>query len=420
MGYDEPLFQQVLRYAADADRDVVQMVSGNPDWEPPAALREGLRTYADADVGTFQYPPSEGLTRLRREIAARRGVDADRVLVTNGAGEANYLAMALAFERAGVPVVPGGRDAATSGDDAESTTADLDAASEMDTDTDTDSGTEMDGAVDGHGDATPEVLLTDPVYPYYPARTRLLGGRVRQVPVAADGTPDVAAMRAAASSATAAIVLNTPNNPLGTVYDRETLAELADVAAAVDALLLVDEVYDHFDLSGRFESALSLPDSDEGVVVTSAFSKSMAITGFRVGYAVFPPALVEAARRRHMLVNVTGSRPPQAAVLHALRETPPDYYEATRDLLRERVDEFCAALSRAGASFTRPDGAFYVMARFDGFPGTLENVKRLIDEAGVAAMPGEAFGDARADWLRFALVTDRTGEAADRLAEFFE
>jgi aspartate/methionine/tyrosine aminotransferase len=366
--YDEPLFFRVMQYAAAADRDVVGMVSGNPDWEPPEALRAGLREYADADADAFQYGPSEGLRRLREEIAARRNVDVERVLVTNGASEANYLAMARAFDRA---------------------------------------------ATDA-----PEVLLTDPVYPYYPGKTRLLGGEPVTVPVEPDGAPDVAATRAAAGDDTVALVANTPNNPTGAVYDRETVAALADVAADHDALLVVDEVYDRFAYDG-FESALTLDAADERVIVTSGFSKSMAITGFRVGYAVLPSALVDAARTRHMLINVTGSRPAQAAVARALRETSADYYETTRETLRERIDAFCDALSAAGADYTRPEGGFYVLARFEGFPGTMANVERLIDEAGVAGMPGEAFGEARADWLRFALVTPRVEEAAGRLADFF-
>jgi aspartate/methionine/tyrosine aminotransferase len=224
----------------------------------------------------------------------------------------------------------------------------------------------------------------------------------------------VAAFRAAADESTVAIVCNTPNNPTGAVYDRGT------VAADHDALLVVDEVYDHFDYGGGFESALTLGSADERVIVTTGFSKSMAITGFRVGYAVFPPDLVDAAATRHMLVNVTGSRPAQAAVNRALRETPPDYYESTRETLRGRIDAFCDALAAVGADYTRPDGAFYVLARFDGFPGTMANVKRLIDEAGVAGMPGEAFGPAREAWIRFALVTPRADEAAARLTTYFE
>ncbi|MFC6988115.1 pyridoxal phosphate-dependent aminotransferase [Haloplanus sp. GCM10025708] len=365
MEYDTPLFFHVMQYAAAADRDVIDMVSGNPDWEPPGALRDGLREYADADANAFQYPPSDGLQELREEIASRRNVDVGRVIVTNGAGEANYLAMARALERG----------------------------------------------------AGSELLLTDPVYPYYPGKAGMLDADVTLVPTKRDGHLDVAAFREAASEATAAIVVNSPNNPTGAVYDAETMRALAAVAEANDALLVSDEVYDHFDFSGEFTSALSL--SSPNCVVTNAYSKSMAITGFRVGYAVFPPALVEAAKTRHMLVNVTGSRPAQTAVLRALRETDPSYYEASRELLRERIDAFTDALDDAGAEYTTPEGAFYVLAKFEGFPGTLSNVERLVDEAGVAGMPGDTFGTAHEDWIRFALVTPRATEAAERLADYF-
>ncbi len=365
MEYEEPKFFHVMEYAAAADGDVIDMVSGNPDWEPPTALREALREYADLPSDAFQYPPSEGLRELREAIAARRNVDTDRVVVTNGTGEANYLAMARAFER----------------------------------------------------DAGDEALLMDPVYPYYPGKVSMLGGETTLVPTTRDGGLDVEAVREAASNETALIVLNTPNNPTGAIYDLDAVREVVAVAEAVDALVVVDEVYDHFDLTGAFESALTL-DSDR-VLVTSGFSKSMAITGFRVGYAVLPDEHVFQAKARHMLVNVAGARPSQYAVHHALEATPPDYYASARDLLADRVDAFTEALDAAGAEYTRPEGAFYVLARFDGFPGTMANVKRLIDEAGVAGMPGDAFGTARSDWIRFALVTPRAVEAAERLAEHF-
>jgi len=365
MEYEEPKFFRVMRYAAAADGDVIDMVSGNPDWEPPAALREALREYADLSPDAFQYPPSEGLRELREAIAARRGVDPGRIVVTNGTGEANYLAMARALDR----------------------------------------------------NAGDEALLMDPVYPYYPGKTHLLDGEPTLVPTERDGSLDVDAVREAASADTALIVLNTPNNPTGAVYDRDAIRAVVAVAEAVDAVVVVDEVYDRFDLSGSFESALTL-DSDR-VVVTSGFSKSMAITGFRVGYAVFPPEHVDAAKTRHMLVNVAGARPSQYAVCHALAETPPEYYAETRDLLADRVEAFTGALDAAGAEYSRPDGGFYVLARFDGYPGTMANVKRLVDEAGVAGMPGDAFGSARDEWVRFALVTPRAAEAAKRLADRF-
>ena len=365
--YERPVFFHLMEYADDADGDVIDMVSGNPDWEPPAAIRGGLRRYADADSETYQYPPSEGLRGLRAAIAKRSGVDIDRVVVTNGTGEANYLAMATAMDR-----------------------------------------------FDGE-----EIVLADPVYPYYHKRAEMLGATPRLVPAERDGTLDPDAVRSVAGEDTAAIVVNSPNNPTGGVYGSETKRELVDIAGTYDALLCSDEVYERFVYDeGSFETALSF---DSGhTVVTNAFSKSMAITGFRVGYGIFPRGLVDSVRTRHMLVNVAGSRPAQRAVLDAIEGTGEAYYERNRRLLAERIDTFCSALERAGAEFTRPDGGFYVMARFEGYPGTLENTERLIDEAGVAGMPGDAFGSSRVEWFRFALVTPRAAEAAERLATYFE
>jgi aspartate/methionine/tyrosine aminotransferase len=268
-----------------------------------------------------------------------------------------------------------------------------------------------------------EIILTDPVYPYYAGRANMLEVPTTYVPADESGQLDPADVRAAASDDTAAVVVNSPNNPTGAVYPPETIRELVAVAEEHDAVLVSDEVYDHFVHDGEFESALA--HASDHVVVTNSFSKSMAITGLRVGYAIFPPEnspmgeLLPAARTRHMLTNVTGSRPAQHAVLRALRETGPEYYEANRDRVRERIETLTDALDAAGADYTTPGGAFYVMARFDGFPGTMDNVERLIDEAGVAGMPGEAFGESRADWLRFALVTPRVQEAAERLEAFF-
>ncbi|WP_136718132.1 pyridoxal phosphate-dependent aminotransferase [Halorientalis salina] len=366
MDYETPQFFRVMQYADAASGDVIDMVSGNPDWDPPEALRDGLREYADAEPAEFQYPASEGWQPLREEIATRRGVDVERVLVTSGAGEANHLAMTEGLTR-------------------------------------------HDGS---------EVILADPVYPYYAGRTNLLGGRARYVPVDEAGRLDPDAVREVASDDTALIVINSPNNPTGAVYPGDTVRELVGIAEDNDALLLSDEVYDHFDYTGEFESALSVDSPNR--VVTNSFSKSMAITGFRVGYGIYPERLIERIKTRHMLTNLTVSRPAQVAVYRALGETPPDYYAENRRRMESRIEAFTDALDAAGAEYTTPDGGFYVMARFDGFPGTMDNVERLIDEAGVAGMPGEAFGERRSAWFRFALVTPRVEEAAQRLADYFD
>ena len=337
MEFEEPQFYEIRTYAAEQERDVIDLVSGVPDWEPPRALREGLESYARQEVASFQYPPIEGIADLRAEIAAWRDVPAESVIVTTGTGEANYLAMARALNRG----------------------------------------------------AGREVVLTDPVYPYYAGRTKLLGGEQVFVPVGEDGYLDPDDVRRAAGDDTACLVVNSPNNPTGAVYDESTVRELVAIAEDHDALLVSDEVYARFDHSGRFASAVGI--DSEHRIVTGSFSKSLAITGFRIGYAV----------------------------ARALAGASEEYFAANRAAISDRVDAFTSALDAVGADYTNPDGAFYVMARFPGVPGTLGNVYRLIEEAGVACMPGESFGDRMADWFRFALVSPRVGEAADRLVGFF-
>ncbi|MFB6114537.1 MAG: pyridoxal phosphate-dependent aminotransferase [Halodesulfurarchaeum sp.] len=366
MDYEDPLFFRVMAYASEADRDVIDMVSGGPDWEPPEGITAGLREYASLQSRDFQYAPAPGLPELREAVAERHGVDSEQVIITNGAGEANFLAMAAAFDR----------------------------------------------------ELGSEAVLTDPVYPYYPGKVNILGGTQVFVPVDEDGSLDPERVRDAVREETACIVVNTPNNPTGAVYDADVMQALVRIAEEHDAILVSDEVYADFDYTGDFESALEIDSGHR--IVTGSFSKTFAITGFRVGYVIAPPSLIDGIARRHMLINVSITRPGQYAVLRALESTDPTYYEKNRRLVSDRIDTFTAALEESGARFTRPDGAFYVMVKFPGFDATLENVFSLIDETGVAGMPGSAFGTSRSEWIRFAMVTPHVTTAAERLQEYFD
>ncbi len=367
MEYEAPVFFDLMEYVAGREHDVIDLVSGNPDWGSPPGIEQGLREYAELGGEAYQYPPTEGLRALREEIAERRNVSVEQIVVTVGGGEANYLAIAAGLER--------------------------------------------------HSGNT--VVLTDPVYPYYPGKVTMLGGTVRYMKANRDGSLSPARIQEVVDDDVAAIVVNSPNNPTGAVYGEETMKTVVQEAESHDAMVVSDEAYDHLVLSGSFTSVLSVDSSNR--ILTTSFSKTFAITGFRVGYAVFPTdEMARLARDRHMLTVTAGVRPSQYAVLTALQSTPLAYFEDTRSLLRERVTEFGDALAAIGGEYSLPDGGFYVMVKFPDFPGTVENVKRLIDEAGIAGMPGNAFGESRAEWMRFALVSDRVTEAGDRLVNYFE
>jgi aspartate aminotransferase len=365
---DRSPFAAVQRAASEADHDVVDLVSGSPDWEPPQALRDGLRAYADGDSADFDYPPIAGLPGLRDWIADHHGIEREEVLVTTGASEANFLAAAAALEA-------------------------------------------------GHGDT---VVVPDPAYPYYGDRVRLLGGSVRRIRLGPTGDLDPDAL-VAIDDDVAAIVLNTPNNPTGAVYDAATMAGVAEAAERADARLISDEVYAPFDRSGQFTSARTVTQDS---VLVGGFSKSLAVTGFRVGYGVFPPALLETARRYHRLCTLTASRPAQSAVLATLEslddgEGIDGLVADHRDRLAERAGTLREALAAGGADVVAPDGGFYVLADLPGVPGTVDGVRTLIEAAGVAGMPGAVFGETIAEHVRFSLVSPRVETAARRLREWF-
>ncbi|AWB26646.1 pyridoxal phosphate-dependent aminotransferase [Halococcoides cellulosivorans] len=362
MEYRRPQFYRVMAAARSADRDVVDCARGSPDWGPPEGVRDGLRSMAAADPNAYEYPPAAGLDRLRRAIADRRGVDPERVLVTNGAGAANHVAMATALAERGS-----------------------------------------------------EIVAADPVYPYYAGRASLLGNRARLVPVDDEGRLDPDAVRAAASTDTAAVVITTPNNPTGQTLSADAIDELAAIAAHFDAILISDEVYDHFVFAGRHQSAL---DADAPAVVTNSFSKTLAVPGLRVGYLVAPADLIDDIESRHLLTNVATTRPGQRAVARALETTRPDWYATNRRRVQDRIATFTAGLDAIGAEYYQPDGGFYVFARLPGVGGSFDAVFEMIESGGVAAMPGAAFGDARSEWLRFSMLTPRIETAVDRLTEY--
>jgi aspartate/methionine/tyrosine aminotransferase len=367
-------FEAVQQAANEAERDVVDLVSGSPDWAPPQALRDGLGAYAATDAENFDYPPIAGLPALREWIAAHHDVDREQVLVTTGASEANFLAVAAALAENG-------------------------------------------------GDT---VVVPDPAYPYYGDRARLLGGRVQRLSLGPTGELDGGTLDDLAWSTpggrrgdadTAAVVLNTPNNPTGVVYDQSTMAEVAGTVDAADATLISDEVYAPFDRSGQFTSARAVTDD---AVLVGGFSKALAITGFRVGYGIFPPRLLETARRYHRLCTLTASRPAQAAVLAALEtlddgEGLSDLVADARRRLGARSETLERALADVGDTVVSPAGGFYVLVDLPGVPGTVDGVRRLIEEAGVAAMPGAVFGETTAEYVRFSLTAERVETAAERL-----
>ncbi|MEF8789694.1 MAG: pyridoxal phosphate-dependent aminotransferase [Haloarculaceae archaeon] len=345
----------VLERANEMD-DVVHLEVGEPDFSPPARVVE--TAVASLRAGNTDYTAARGKPELRRAIADRYdreyGVDVDpgRVVVTPGSSPGLFLAMAAAVD---------------------------------------------------HGE---EVVLTDPHYACYPNFVRTVGGRVRTVPLyAADGfQPRIPAFDAAVDEGTRALLLNSPANPTGAVMDGDALASLVALADANDATVLSDEVY--HGLSYGVEEHTVLEYTDDAFVL-DGFSKRFAMTGWRLGWMVVPPAYVDAVNRLAQNVLICAPNFVQDAGVAAL-ETPPDRLDSVRETYRERRDLLVDAVEDWGLDLGyTPEGAYYLLVDVSDLPGdALDVADLLLEEAGVAVTPGVDFGDRAAEYLRFSYATD--------------
>jgi aminotransferase len=232
-----------------------------------------------------------------------------------------------------------------------------------------------------------EVVLFEPFYSYHRSQLELIGA----VPAHA------------ITRKTRAVVVNTPTNPTGKVWTRDELDALADDLERTDAIVLTDEVYEYLTYDGRRHvSPASIDGLRDRTVTIGGFSKTFAITGWRIGYLAVPRPLVDTIGRVFDQMTVCAPRPLQRAVAHALRELPPTFYDELRADYHRRRDRFCGALARAGFRFQPPEGAYYVLADYREALGDVEPidaVRRLIDRARINAVPGHLF-HARPDGVR--------------------
>ncbi len=275
-----------------------------------------------------------------------------------------------------------------------------------------------------------EIIVFEPFYENYGPDAILSGAKPRFVklrpPSSEDGewTFDERELRAAFHSATKAIILNTPNNPTGKVFTRTELEAIRDLCVEFNVLAITDEIYEHILYDGtQHISIASLDGMQERTVTINGMSKTFSVTGWRVGWAVAPPAITNAIRKVHDFLTVGAPAPLQEAGAVALGMQP-IYYRTLAEGYRKRRDRLIPALTDAGFRCFRPRGAYYVMTDIGafGFANDIEFTKYLVKEIGVAAVPGSSFyRDPKdgAQQVRFAFCKkDETlDEAAKRLRE---
>jgi aspartate/methionine/tyrosine aminotransferase len=261
-----------------------------------------------------------------------------------------------------------------------------------------------------------EVLLPDPGWANYPPMVHGLGARAVFYPLepARSFAPDLDRLAALVTPRTRAVVVNSPGNPSGAVYDRDVLAGVLDIARRHDLWLVSDECYDELVFDGRHVSTATVAEP-ERVVTVFTFSKSYAMTGWRVGYVVAPADAAAAIAKAQEPVVGNASSVSQKGAEAALLG-PQDCVAEMRDAYRDRRDAVCAQLERLGVDFVRPRGAFYLMVAVGDDSWAF--ARRLLENHSVVVVPGSAFGPSGEGYVRVSLCVapDILTEGADRLA----
>jgi aspartate/methionine/tyrosine aminotransferase len=253
-----------------------------------------------------------------------------------------------------------------------------------------------------------EVLYPDPGFPGYASITLGLGGI--PVPfVLSDKNylqPDPQEVADKITSRTKILITNSPSNPTGTVYTDEVQRQMAELAVKHDLLVLSDEIYARIIYGGTYVSMMSYPGMEERTLIIDGFSKSFAMTGWRLGYVIAPPRIVPALDMLAVNTYTCVAEFTQYGAMEALR----DREGATPRMVGEfakRREQFVRDLNRVpGFRCAPPEGAFYAWVNVSQAGLGAEEICRImLEEAGVAAIPGAAFGPAGADYLRFSFAS---------------
>lgn len=273
-----------------------------------------------------------------------------------------------------------------------------------------------------------EVVTFIPFYPYHRNTLKRRGAIERYVPLEGpEWSFSAQDLEQAISRKTKFLLVTNPGNPTGKVFSRAELSQIAELALRHDILVVVDEVYEYLTYDGREHvSMASLPGMAERTVTMGSYSKTFAVTGWRIGYLVPPPRFYETLKTITDQMFICAPTPLQHGVAHGIRTLPEAFYLKQRDLYARKRGLLCEALSAAGLVPTVPQGAYYVVAstreRFPETPSD-EVAQILVDSIGVAGVPASDFlgpevrGDhVQGSFLRFSFsVPDESlAEAARR------
>ena len=372
LGINESVIREMTRLALK--HKAVNLAQGFPDFPAPQILKDAARQAIADDVN--QYAITWGAKRFRDQIAAKYRrtygleIDPEREITVCCGSTEGMIASLL--------------------------------------------------AVSNPGD---EVVIFEPFYENFGPDTLLCSAHRKFVKLRPpDWAFDPDELRRAFSARTKAIILNSPGNPTGQVFDRKQLQMIADLAQEFDALVITDEIYEHILYDGaQHIPMMTITGMRERTILINSMSKTYSVTGWRVGWVLAAPEITESIRKVHDFLTVGAAAPLQEAGVVALG-LPESYYRELAQHYVERRDWMLQMLERSGFRCTRPQGAYYVMADFSRLSqdDDVTFTRHLIEKIGIAAVPGSSFYSDPQDgagWIRFCFPKkyDTLKEAEERL-----
>ena len=323
----------------------VNLSQGFPDFDPPKAILDRLAEVTKEDF--HQYSITWGAQNFREALAAKqshfmgRQIDPNgEIVVTCGSTEAMMAAMM---------------------------------------------------SVTNPGD---KVVVFSPFYENYGADTILSGAEPIYVPLIPPAfTFDADVLEAAFRQHPKAIILCNPSNPCGKVFTREELLVIADLAKKYDTFVITDEVYEHIIYAPHTHTYMAtLPGMWERTISCSSLSKTYSITGWRLGYVIAPPEIIDTVKKVHDFLTVGAAAPLQEAAVTGLKFGD-DYYQGLQAEYTEKRDLFLKGLEQVGIPHTVPEGAYYILLDISeyGYASDLDFCEKLAQYVGVGAVPGSSF-----------------------------
>ncbi len=343
---------KATEYFGKANKDIVDFSLGEPKDMPPESVTKAY-TVSIMDSSN-RYAPIQGLSELRAKIAEKLAIQngvfavSDEVLVTGGASEAISLSILSIMDR---------------------------------------------------GD---EAIIIDPNYPVTPSMLRFCGAKPVSILLTPENgfCPDLEKIKESITPKTKMLILNTPHNPTGAVFDKDVLKAISEIFSGI---ILSDEVYENFTYGTEHCSIASVSARPENVITINSFSKTYAMCGYRAGYLHARKDIIQQMLKLKLCLSTCTSHPCQKAAIAALDDK--EFPALMKKRFEERRNLMVKGLKCAGLSFPEPRGAFYVFPDVSELGGD-EKAFEFFLNAGILTMPGRVFHEACKNHLRFSFAAD--------------